>query len=105
MAKGTAALAKGERTPPPQVEAMTEKHIGTIEHYYPRAKAAVVDLEDAGMAVGDRIHIVGHGTDLVETVQSLQMDHNPVDKAAKGQHVGLHVDAPVHEKASVYLIK
>ncbi len=84
---------------------MPEKHVGTIEHYYPKAHAATVNLEDRGLKVGDRIHIVGHGTDLTETVESLQLDKQPIKKGRKGQHVGLWVDEPVHEKADVYLVK
>lgn len=84
---------------------MREKHIGKIEHYYPKAHAATVSLDDRGIKVGDRVHIIGHGTDVTETVESLQIDHEPIKKGRKGQSVGLAVDAPVHAKADVYLVK
>ncbi len=84
---------------------MSEKHIGIVDHYYPRAHAATVDLEDGGLKVGDQIHIVGHGTDLTETVKTIEIEHEPIQRARKGQVVGVGVDGPVHKHADVYLIE
>ncbi len=83
---------------------MPEKHIGRVEHYYPRVHAAAVHLQEAGLKVGDTVHIIGHGTNLTEKVQSLELEHQPIDSANPGQHVGLLVDEPVHAKADVYLV-
>lgn len=70
---------------------MDERHIGWIEHYYPRVHAAVVRLDKGNVHVGDRIHIVGHGTDLVEEVTSLQVANKPVREGHRGESVGLWV--------------
>ena len=84
---------------------MPEKRIGVIDHYYPRAHAAVVDLQERGIKVGQTVHIIGHGVDVTETVASLEKDHIAVEKARKGEHVGLLVDEPVHAKADVFLVE
>ncbi len=83
---------------------MPEKKIGIVEHYYPKAQAAAVHLS-AGLKVGDQIHIVGHGDDLVETVTSLQKDHAVIPAAKRGQHIGVWVPERVHEGDEVYRVE
>ena len=83
---------------------MAEKRIGVVEHYYPKAQAAAVHLT-AGLKVGDRIHIVGHGDDVVETVESLQIDHAGIPEGKRGQHVGVHVPERVHEGDEVFRVE
>jgi putative protease len=81
---------------------MSELRIGTVEHYYPKAHAAVVRIEDGLLRVGDQVHIVGAHDDFWEEVTSLQVDHAAVPKAAKGASVGLWVEQPVHAGAEVF---
>jgi hypothetical protein len=48
--------------------------IGLVIHYFSHLSVAAVRLT-APLAVGDRIHIRGHTTDLVQDVASLEGDH------------------------------
>ena len=80
---------------------MTELRVGTIEHYYPKAHAAVVAVETGTLKVGDQIHIAGAHDDLWEEVTSLELDHTAIEKATRGQKVGLLVDGPVHAGSEV----
>jgi translation elongation factor EF-1alpha len=70
--------------------------IGTVTHYYGHLSVAAVSLT-APLAVGDRIHIRGHTTDLVQAVASLEVEHAPVDRAGPGDDVALKVDDHVRE--------
>lgn len=81
-----------------------EKEIGQITHYYTKIGVAVVKLT-GDLEVGDRIHIVGHTTDLTQTVDSMQIEHEQVEKAAKGQSIGLKVSDHVREGDKVYKIQ
>ena len=47
--------------------------------------------------MGNRIHIQGHTTDLVETVSSMEIEHRKVDHAGPGDDVALVVAGHVHE--------
>ena len=76
--------------------------IGWVSHYYSHLSVAAVTLE-APLTVGDRIHIKGHTTDLVQTVDSLQVDHKPVERAVPGDDVALKVDDHVRERDKLYL--
>lgn len=73
-----------------------EDIIGVVTHYFPKVRAAVVKLKNT-LSAGDVVKIKGHTTDFAQTVSSLQIDHVAVDKAIKGQEIGLLVDSRVRE--------
>ncbi|MCA1818712.1 MAG: hypothetical protein LC620_01445 [Halobacteriales archaeon] len=87
----------GKATGPPKP---AEKHVGTVEHYYPKVQAAAVKL-DADLKVGDTIHIQGHSDDRTQKVTSMQLDHEPIAEAHRGESVGIQVPVKVHEHSEV----
>ena len=82
---------------------MAEKRIGTVVHYYGNAGVAGVVLEDT-LKVGDTIHVVGHTTDFVEPVGSIEIDHHRVKKARRGQDVGIKIANRVREHDLVFRV-
>jgi len=82
---------------------MPEKLIGEVSHYYGKINVAIIELKN-DLKVGDEIHIVDLNTDFNQTVESMQIEHQPVNKAKKGQAIGLLVKEKVHEGAKVYLV-
>lgn len=76
--------------------------VGRVTHYYDKIGVAVVELT-GDLAVGDRIKFVRGGEDLFEqTVESMQVEHNKIDSAKKGETVGLKVDQPLKEGTEIY---
>jgi len=80
-----------------------ENIIGTVTHYFPKVRAGVVKLK-APLAVGDVVKIKGHTTDFTQTIKSMQIDHVPLDKAKKGDEIGLLVDSRVRRHDAVYKV-
>jgi putative protease len=85
---------------------MSEQHqpaeaIGTVTHWFGHLSVAAVRLT-APLAVGDRIHIRGHATDLVETVSSMEIEHRKVDHAGPDDDVALAVEGHVHEHDLIF---
>ena len=78
-----------------------EKPIGKISHYYSNLGVAIIELSGP-LAVGDRIKIKGATTDFEEAVDSIQIDRKPIEKAKKGDVVGLKVGEKVREGDEVY---
>jgi len=76
--------------------------IGRVTHYYSHLSVAAVSL-DAPLRMGDRVHIKGHTTDLVQSVDSMEVDHKRVDRAAPGDDVALRVEEHVREHDRIYL--
>jgi putative protease len=80
-----------------------EKIVGIITHYFPKVSAGVVKLK-APLALGDNIKIKGHTTDFTQTVTSMQINHVPIQKAKRGQEIGLLVNYRVRKNDIVYKI-
>jgi putative protease len=80
-----------------------EEEIGKVTHYYDHLQVAVLSLTNQ-LKLGDKIHILGHTTDLTERVASIEVDHHAVDWVEAGANVAIKVNGPVHEHDKVYLI-
>ena len=82
---------------------MEEKLIGKITHYFGKISVAIVELSRV-LKVGDKVHIKGHSTDFEQDISSIQIEHEDVKKAKKGDAVGIKVDEKVREGDEVYLV-
>ena len=80
------------------------ERIGVVTHYYSHLAVAVVKLEAARLRVGDTIHIRGHTTDFKQRVDSLQVNHAPVQEAGPGDDFGLKVRDHAREHDVVYKV-
>jgi translation elongation factor EF-1alpha len=80
-----------------------ESQVGRITHFYKKIGVAVIELS-APLQIGDTIHIIGHATDLTQKVESIQMEHQNIERAEKGQGVGLKVNGEVRERDIVYKV-
>ena len=59
------------------------KETGKITHYFTKAGVAVVELSST-LFRGDKIRIKGMTTDFEQTVNSMQIEHEQIQKAKKG---------------------
>ena len=85
---------------------MSEQHepeqaIGQVTHYFSHLKVAVVSLDEP-LAVGDRIHIRGHTSNVEQTVTSMEVDHAHVESAKPGDDVALTVDDHVRDHDLIF---
>ncbi|MBI2084333.1 MAG: translation elongation factor-like protein [Candidatus Aenigmarchaeota archaeon] len=80
-----------------------KKLVGKVTHYYGKLAVAIVELED-DLEYGDRISIEGPSTNIEQTVDSMQIEHNAVKIAHKGDAVGLKVSDKVRPGDNVYKI-
>ena len=83
---------------------MTETKIGTVTHYYNHMHVAGVSITDGELHKGDIIHIKGHTSDFEQKVESMQIDHEPVDTARPGDQIGLSVVEHAREHDTVYTV-
>lgn len=78
--------------------------VGTVTHYYDKIGVAIVDLS-GGLTVGEKIKFVRGGEDLFEqTVESIQIEHEKVTAAKKGDVVGLKANEAVKEGTEVFKV-
>ncbi len=85
----------------PKEEPQEGELIGKITHYFGHIGVCVIELTGA-LKAGDNIRIVGGETDFTQPVESMEVDHQKVEKAKAGDSVGLKVSQKVREDYKVY---
>ena len=85
-----------------ETQPMPAEPVGKIEHYYSYLGVAVVSLIQGGLQIGDHIKISGHTTNFEQRVDSMEVDHQPVQWAQPGQIFGLKVKDHARENDIVY---
>ena len=80
---------------------MSGKLIGEVTHFYARIVVAVVNLSGS-IEIGDQVHFFGRNTDFHQQVQSMQIEHQPVSEAGKGQEIAIEVERRVRNHDKVY---
>jgi putative protease len=79
--------------------------VGFIEHYYSKISVALVTLSNGDLAVGDKIRIKGATTDFEQVVKSMQIEHESISSAKKGQKIGLKVESKVRSNDEVFVVE
>jgi len=82
---------------------MPEKEIGRITHYFTNIGVAVIKLSGA-LSAGDKIHVKGATSDFKQKVASMQVEHEKIEKAKKGQSIGMKVNKPARENDAVFKV-
>jgi putative protease len=80
------------------------KPVGKVTHYFGHLGVMALDLTD-NLAVGDKLHIKGHTTDVVVMVESMQIEHQNVAQAKPGDSVGIKVGEKVRVGDLAYRAK
>lgn len=75
--------------------------VGHVSHFFTKINVAVVELK-APLAVGDHILFKGPTTDFEQVIESMQIEHEDIERAEAGQSIGLKVVQRVRERDMVY---
>ena len=87
-----------------KTEAELGESIGEVTHFFSHVKAAVIKLKKDTLVPGDTIYIKGHTTGFEQKIKSMQVNHAPIEKASKGQEIGIQVKSKVRHGDKVYKI-
>ena len=74
---------------------------GKVMNYYRTIGVASIHIIDF-LEVGNSVHIKGHTTNFDQRVESLQIRHQQVRRASKGDIVGMKVNDYVRKHDCVY---
>jgi len=94
----------GQWTGVPNNQAATRKtRVGEVVRYYRKAGAVEIQIRETGFAIGDEILIQGPHTGVVRLrVDSIQIEHQAVPAAERGQAVAVRSETPVRAGDQVY---
>jgi len=73
---------------------VSEEEVGRVQSFFRKPGVAAMVLT-GGLSIGDSIRIQGATTDIDMTVESMQIDLEPVESAGAGDDVGIKVPARV----------
>ncbi len=81
-----------------------EKKIGLVENFFGKISVAAIKLTDDSLQVGDTILFKGRTTNLEMKVESMQIEHESVEKANIGASIGVKTPERVREHDIVYKV-
>ena len=80
-----------------------KKLVGTITHFFDKISVAVIKV-NAPISVGDEIAIEGPQTNIKMKISSMQVEHEAIKSAKKGDDIGMKVPSPVRAKDQVFKV-
>lgn len=82
---------------------MPEELIGEISHWFGNISVAGIELT-GDLAVGDRVHILGHTSDFEQEITSMQIQNEDVTEGRPGDEVGVKLQSRARPGDSVYKV-
>ncbi len=79
-----------------------ETKLGVVDDYFGHLGVIAFKLEQP-LSMGQKIHVRGHTTDLVQAAESMQLGHQSVTTANPGDSVGIKVNVKCRAGDYVYL--
>tara|TARA_Y100000310_G_scaffold162340_1_gene162320 strand:- start:1112 stop:1468 length:357 start_codon:yes stop_codon:yes gene_type:complete len=78
------------------------KPIGVVSNFFDHISVAAIKLT-AALKVGDKIRFKGgESTDFEQKVKSMQVQHDKVEKAKKGEEIGIKTSGKVRKGYKVF---
>ncbi len=81
-----------------------EERIGSVIKFFDKTSVAAVKLDFGNLAIGDTVRIKGAATDFTQKVETMEFDHEPVQKAIRGQFAGIKLSQPAKPFDLVYKV-
>jgi len=84
-------------------ELTKDQAVGVVRDYFRKVEVAAIEVTGGAFKVGDTLRIKGHTTDLVQRIDSMQVNHQDVMEANPGDLVGIKVSDRVREHDLVFI--
>jgi putative protease len=75
--------------------------VGVVSNYFDHVGVAAIKLK-TGLKNGDKIRVVGGQIDFEQTVDSMQIQHEPVSEAKKGDEIGIKLKEKVRKDYKIF---
>ena len=77
--------------------------IGKVSNFFEHVKVAAIKLE-APLKVGDTVKFEGGETEFEQKISSMQIHNEKVDKAKKGDEIGIKISKKVRKGYRVFKV-
>lgn len=79
---------------------MSEK-VGEVFKYFRKPSVAAIKIDSGTIETGDKIRFKGEHTDFTQTIESMEIDGEDVEKVGPGDDVGIKVKERVRSNDEV----
>lgn len=79
-----------------------EEEIGKVTHFFTNLSVAIIEITNGELNISDTIHIKGATSDFTQKIESMQIEKESIEKAKKGQVIGIKVQEHAREGDIVY---
>jgi len=83
---------------------MAEEKIGEVVKFFAKPCVAAIKLTVGEVKVGDTIKITGHTTSITNTIESMEVNNQKVQKAVAGDFIGVKVSDRVRPGDEVFKV-
>ena len=83
---------------------MEEIEIGRVSDYFAKVGVAGIEITNGELIKGDTIHITGHTTDFTLVIESIQIEHEQVERAKTGDSIGIKLEDRVRANDKVFRV-
>ena len=81
---------------------MKEQEIGYVSKFFGQISVAAIEINAGKLNIGDTIHIKGYTTDFNTEIESMQVEHELVERVKKGDSIGVKVARKVRRNDKVF---
>ena len=81
-----------------------EKKLGEVTHWYDNLNVAVVKLRGV-IRRGDKVKIKRGEVEFEEIIESIQLNHEPIEAGEKGQEIAIKLAGQTKDGAEIFLIE
>ncbi len=81
---------------------MGEEKIGEVVKFFAKPSVAAVKITEGELTVGDTVKFLGHTTDFEDTIETMEINNEKIDKAAVGDYIGIKVPERVRPGDEMY---
>jgi len=83
---------------------MAEEKVGEVVKFFAKPSVAAVKITGGELNVGDTIKFSGHTTDFEDSVDSMEINNEKIDKAVEGDYIGIKVADRVRPGDELYVV-
>lgn len=83
---------------------MAEEKIGEVVKFFAKPSVAAVKITGGELKIGDEVRFIGRTTELISSINSIEIDNKKVEKAVTGDYIGIKVPARVRPGDEVFKI-